>query len=146
MNRREFACGAIALLVSIDLGNGVAFATSINMVAVDGYDVVAYFDEKTARKGSPELAAEHRGATYYFVSAVNRAAFVADPEKYLPQFGGNCAWAASNGYKAEGDPEAWSIVDGKLYLNYSKGVRSKWEKDATANISRADANWPGLSQ
>ena len=67
--------------------------------------------------------------------------FAANPEKYAPQYGGYCAWAVSQGYTASTDPEAWKIVDGKLYLNYSKSVQLTWEQDAAGNIAAADENW-----
>ena len=69
-------------------------------------------------------------------------AFTAEPEKYAPQYGGYCAWAVSQGYTAKTDPRAFSLIDGKLYLNYSRGVQATWAKDLAGNISRGDANWP----
>ena len=84
------------------------------------------------------------GATWCFVSAANKGTFVADPEAYAPQFGGYCAWAVSEGYTASTTPEAWSIVDGKLYLNYSRRIQRRWEKDIPGNISCATANWPKI--
>ena len=70
--------------------------------------------------------------------------FIADPEKYAPAYGGYCAWAVANNYTASIDPDAWSIKDGKLYLNYSKLVRARWALDKDGNIETADKNWPGL--
>ena len=84
----------------------------------------------------------HDGATWRFTSEANRDAFRAKPTRYAPQYGGYCAWAVSQGYTAKGDPNAWKIVGGKLYLNYDKRVQSTWEKAAEANIVKADANWP----
>ena len=84
------------------------------------------------------------GATWCFVSAANKGTFVADPEAYAPQFGGYCAWAVSEGYTASTTPEAWSIVDGKLYLNYSRRIQRRWEKDIPGTISRATATWPKI--
>ena len=72
-------------------------------------------------------------------------AFLADPAKYVPQYGGFCAFAVSRGATAAVDPQAFTIVDGKLYLNFTKRVRSIWQTDIPGNISKADANWPGLS-
>ena len=77
-------------------------------------------------------------------SAANRDRFAADPEKYAPQYGGYCAWAVAQGYTAKIDPEAWRIVDGKLYLNYSKDVQTQWSEDIPGNITKGDANWPKL--
>ncbi|MEL7173254.1 MAG: YHS domain-containing (seleno)protein, partial [Pseudomonadota bacterium] len=82
------------------------------------------------------------GATWRFSSAENRDLFVENPEKYAPQYGGYCAWAVAQGYTAATDPEAWAIVDDKLYLNYNKSVQAKWEKDVPGHIASADGNWP----
>ena len=85
------------------------------------------------------------GAAWRFANAANRDAFAADPEAYAPQFGGYCAWAVSEGYTASTVPEAWRIVDGKLYLNYSRRIQSRWERDIPGNIARGTANWPDLN-
>jgi YHS domain-containing protein len=103
---------------------------------------VSYFTAARPAKGSSEFQHKWRGATWYFASAENRAAFAADPEKYAPQYGGYCAYGVANGYAVSIDPAAWSVVDGKLYLNYSLGVRESWNKDIPGYIRRADGNWP----
>ncbi|MEL6471046.1 MAG: YHS domain-containing (seleno)protein [Cyanobacteria bacterium J06623_4] len=113
-------------------------------LAIRGTDPVAYFTEGAAISGRPEFAYSWRNATWQFASAENRDLFAANPEQYAPQYGGFCAWAVSEGYTASIDPEAWRIVDGRLYLNYSQGVQRQWEQDIPGNISRADANWPGV--
>ena len=71
-------------------------------------------------------------------------AFVAMPEKYAPQYGGYCAYAVANGYTVSTDPEAFSVVNDKLYLNFNKSVRDRWSQDIAGNIVKADANWPGV--
>ena len=93
-------------------------------------------------KGSSDFETEWKGATWRFASAANREAFLADPEKYAPQYGGYCAWAVSQGQTAPIEPEQWSIVDGKLYLNYNADVQAKWKADVPGFIARADENWP----
>jgi YHS domain-containing protein len=113
-------------------------------VGIHGYDPVAYFTEGRAVEGNASFTYEIDGTRYRFVSDANRAAFAAAPGRYVPQYGGFCAWAVSRGYTADIDPQAWRIVDGKLYLNYSTRVQRRWEQDVAGNISRADANWPGL--
>jgi hypothetical protein len=115
-----------------------------NGIAIDGTDPVAYFTEGRPVAGRPEHALMWRGATWRFVSEENRAAFEADPEAHAPQYGGWCAWAVAEGYTASTMPDAWRIVDGKLYLNFSRGVQRRWERDIPGNIARADANWPGV--
>ena len=111
-------------------------------LAVSGYDAVAYFTEGKPVEGSDDFTAEYDGAVWRFSSAENREAFTANPAQYAPQYGGYCAWAVSQGYTASTDPEAWKIVDGKLYLNYSLSVQQKWQKDIPGNITAGDANWP----
>ncbi|NET11347.1 MAG: YHS domain-containing protein, partial [Symploca sp. SIO2B6] len=115
-----------------------------NGLAIEGTDPVAYFTQSEAVPGSEEFAYEWGGATWRFSSAENRDRFAANPEQYAPQYGGHCAWAVSQGYPAPIDPEAWKIVDGKLYLNYDKRVQSRWERDIPGNIAKADQNWPGV--
>lgn len=116
----------------------------LGRVAIKGTDTVAYFTEGRAVKGLKKFEAEWNGAVWRFASAENRDLFTAAPEKYAPQYGGYCAWAVSQGYTAGIDPEAWKIVDGKLYLNYSREVQKTWEKDIPGNIRLADQNYPKL--
>ncbi len=111
-------------------------------VAVDGTDVVAYFKENKPVAGNRSITHDWNGATWRFSSEANRDAFAADPVAYAPQYGGYCAYAVSEGYTASTTPEAWRIVDGKLYLNYSKDVQGLWAQDIPGRIARADGNWP----
>jgi YHS domain-containing protein len=113
-------------------------------VAIDGADPVAYFDESRHVEGSSDYEVEWQGATWRFANADRRDRFQAEPEKYAPQFGGYCAWAVSQGYTAPIDPEAFSIVDGKLYLNYDEDIQAKWRKDQAALIAAAEKNWPAV--
>ena len=113
-------------------------------LALSGYDPVAYFTDGKPTPGSSELTLEWMGVTWRFASAAHRDAFKADPAKYAPQYGGYCAWAVSQDKTASSDPEAWKIVGGKLYLNYSRDVQTRWEQDVPGNIQRADRNWPEL--
>lgn len=112
--------------------------------AIRGYDPVAYFRDGKPVKGSPQFMHEWMGAQWRFANAANRDAFAAEPSKYAPQYGGYCAWAVSQGYTAEIDPDAWTIEGGKLYLNYSKSVQATWAKDVPGNIAKGDRNWPEL--
>jgi len=113
-------------------------------VAIDGTDPVAYFTEGKPVAGDPALTHEWMGSTWRFASAENRDRFVANPAAYAPQYGGYCAWAVSRGYTASTVPEAWEIVEGKLYLNYSLRVKKHWSQDIPGNIARGDANWPDV--
>jgi len=113
-------------------------------VAINGYDPVAYFVDSAAVKGVATLQYTWNGTKWQFANQKNLQTFKADPKKYAPKFGGYCAYAVSKGYTAPTDPDAWSIVDGELYLNYSKSVRTRWQQDTNGNIVQGNANWPGL--
>ena len=115
-------------------------------IAIRGTDPVAYFQENRPVKGSENFTATHRGSVFRFASAANRDAFVAAPERYAPQYGGFCAYAAALGYKASIDPDAFTIVDGKLYLNFNKPTQALWRKDIRGYIKKGDANWPAVSK
>jgi YHS domain-containing protein len=115
-----------------------------NGLAVQGYDPVAFFIENKPVKGKIEIRSVHKGATYYFASAENKASFDKDPAKYEPAYGGFCAYGVSRNKLVEIDPEAFQVVDGHLLLQYSKGVRNDFNKDTQGNLSKANANWPAL--
>ena len=138
------ACFALPLLALAMLGSA-ATAGEANLtfqgLAIQGYDPVAYFTDAKAVPGDPEITATHDGATYRFASAEHRSAFQADPGKYVPQYGGYCAYGASQGYNAPIEPEQFTIADGKLYLNYNADVRKRWNEDRGSYISKADAYW-----
>jgi len=113
-------------------------------VAIQGYDPVAFFTDNRPVKGKPEFPARHNGALYYFTSKEHRELFKSDPAKYEPQFGGYCAYGVSKGKLVEIDVDAFQILNGRLLLQYSKGVRDDFNKDAKGNLAKAEANWPGL--
>lgn len=118
----------------------------LSRVAVGGYDPVAYFTEGRPVRGNAQHRIMHQGYEYRFASAANAAAFRADPARYLPQYGGYCAWAVANGYTAPGNPRNWRIVDGKLYLNYNDEIQQRWERDIPGFIRSANSNWPSVLQ
>lgn len=118
--------------------------TTPNKVAIQGYDPVAYFTEGKAVKGYADFRHEWMGATWQFSSNNNRELFIADPEKYSPQYGGYCAYGTSLGKIFGGDPETWTIVEGKLYLNLNQDVAKIWKQDAQTHIKKADIEWPKL--
>ena len=113
-------------------------------IAIRGYDPVAYFTDDKPIKGDPSYVHRWMGTSWQFASKSNFESFVNNPEKYAPQYGGYCAYAASSGYIAPTDPNAWTIHNDKLYLNYSKSVRKTWLKNKNGHINSADKNWPGL--
>lgn len=112
--------------------------------AIRGYDPVAYFKNGTALKGHESLTLQWRARTWYFANEENRVLFAAAPESYAPQYDGYCAWAMSEARRSETDPEVWTIVDGKLYLNCSTAAYEKWRKDIPGNIAKADMYWSKL--
>jgi YHS domain-containing protein len=115
-------------------------------VAIKGYDPVAYFTEGLAVKGSEQITYDWLGATWQFANAEDREAFAADPIRYAPQYGGLCSTGvAFNERSVNIDPEAWRIVDGKLYLFFGKeGLEEEWDPNPATVIAKADANWPAI--
>lgn len=113
-------------------------------LALSGYDTVAYFTDGKPVKGDPKFSYKYEGATWRFASAAHLEAFKADPTKYAPQYGGYCAYAVAKNSTASSDPQAWRIVDGKLFLNYDKDIQKKWEAKQAEFISSANKNWPSI--
>ncbi len=136
--------------VALLMFNVSAFAKSeiytgtFSSKAVGGYDTVAYFTQGTPVKGDSDYQTEYKGAKWLFSSQENLDAFLADPEKYAPQYGGYCAWAVGHNITAKGDPQQWKIIDDKLYLNYDADIQSKWLQDPEKWIVEGDKNWPGV--
>ena len=110
-------------------------------LAIKGYDTVAYFTADNPVLGNPQYEFVWNGAKWLFSSKENMEKFKQNPEQYAPQFGGYCSWAVSHGYTAEGDPNAWKVVDGKLYLNYNQKVKEKWEAEQQKLIRDGEKNW-----
>ena len=145
MNRRSCLNGglivAVVLLLTVTVYAG---NFNFSMVGAGGYDIVSYFKNGKAMRGTGWHVAEHEGTTYLFSSKANRKQFVKAPEIYLPQFGGYCAYGAAVGKKFYADPTVWKIVDGKLYVNLDEKIQKKWESDLSDNLQRAYSNWPKL--
>lgn len=144
------------LLVGLAALPAVAFATTRDNsatgrfyntggIAIDGSDAVAYFTEGKPVAGDVTINHEWNGVRWHFSTVANRDAFAANPEAYAPQYGGYCAWAVAQGNIATTVPEAWAIVDGKLYLNYSVRIQRRWEGDISGYIADADRNWPSIN-
>lgn len=133
---------------------GIATSTTGTMLvnvdqaglALQGYDPVAYFTDKKPVKGSARFSSTYRGATYQFASADHKAMFDAEPNKYEPQFGGFCAYAASIDKISPISVEYWEVVDGRLLLQHNQKAWDLWHKDASGNLLKADSNWPHLSR
>jgi YHS domain-containing protein len=140
---------ALIVFATVALSITSAFARSAEIytgtfssLAVGGYDAVAYFTQKKPVAGTAQFETEWKGATWRFASKQNLDAFRANPTAYAPQFGGYCAWAVAHNYTASGDPLVWTVVNGKLYLNYDRDVQSQWEKDIPRFIADGNKNWP----
>jgi len=116
----------------------------IDGLALRGYDPVGYFTDGAPVQGSADFTTDYKGATWQFASAANRDAFLADPAKYGAIFGGYCAFAASKGYLAPTVPEAWTVYEDRLYMNFSLRARELWLQDVPGNIAKGLANWPGI--
>lgn len=113
-------------------------------IALGGYDVVAYFASGKPVKGVEGFATKWSDATWYFSSRANLDSFVLSPERYAPQYGGYCAYGTAFGHKSPTQPDAWAIINNKLYLNYNLGVKQRWEQNRLALIDSADKKWPLL--
>ncbi|WP_186417127.1 YHS domain-containing (seleno)protein [Bosea sp. CS1GBMeth4] len=146
-----FAAAALAAATGAEAETRAGMPRPVNTLgspeglAIRGYDPVAYFREGGPRPGESEFAVRHGGATWRFASAEHKALFEADPQRYLPAYGGFCAYGTSRGYLVKIEPEAWSIVGGRLFLNYDLGVKDSWLRRTKTYIARADAGWPRLS-
>jgi YHS domain-containing protein len=147
-----------ALAIAFVVGTiGAAFAGEQYVdktgFAVSGYDVVSYFDlpqskigqpQKSPLPGKAEITADYNGATFAFATEANRDRFLANPEAFVPQYDGHCAYGVAQGGKVPGNPTLWRIVDGKLYLNITKNVVGFWEEDIPGNLKKSTKNWSGL--
>ena len=135
-----------AALLAISTAS-VASANEIyvtNGVAINGYDAVAYFTDHKPVKGFEEFSTSYKRATFYFASAAHRDAFVTNPEHYAPQYGGYCAFGIAEGRKAPTQPQSFTVVEGKLYLNYNDDILKTWRSDIGGYIKKANANWEAL--
>lgn len=146
IDRRTFLAFAAALPVTLGAARSAWAATppvfATDGVAIHGFDPVAYFTAGKPVKGDPAITSDWEGAVLRFASAANKATFDAAPATYAPQYGGYCAYAVSKGATAPTDPEAWTVHEGRLFLNFSTDVRAIWRQDIEGNIVKADANWP----
>ena len=155
MNRRAVftaiaaACG-LAMVSTPAAAQAVVQAKShaINVdgrgVMLRGYDPVAYFTDGKPTQGVATFTASHNGATYHFANAANRDAFAKEPDKYAPVYGGFCAYGVANGFKVDGDPKVWKIVDGRLYVNINRSIGRRFEADPKGYIVQAEAKWPDM--
>lgn len=132
------------LVVRNGTGGKTLVFTNKRGVALEGYDPLSYFIDGKPAKGDPKIEATFNGALYHFVSQEHRETFEKNPSKYAPAYGGFCGYAASIGKVRPANPLLWSIVDGQLVVQHTKGAVELWEKDVPGNKAKADANWPKL--
>lgn len=141
---KRFVAG-VALSV-IALATAAGEFNESNGVAIKGYDPVAFFKDSKPVRGKDDLRFEYKGSTFVFATAENRATFAANPEKYAPQYGGYCAFGTARGYKADIDPATFTVIDGRLYLNYNTQVQKEWSADSARFIRQADERWPTVTK
>ena len=148
LNLRKSCGGALAAGLIAFAAATTAFAAPQNAgdgrLAVHGYDVVAYFTLHRPLKGVPAYEATYQGLTYRFASVVHRTAFLARPERFVPQYGGHCAWTMRRGARADVDPAAWEIVGGRLFLMRGRAERTAWMQDMATSTASADGAWHRL--
>lgn len=113
-------------------------------VILDGYDPVSFFTDNKPVKGNMAFQYRYEEATYYFSSKEHLDWFIANPEKYKPQFGGWCAYAVSLGRTAPIDVNTFSIVNGRLVIQHNARAVAGWNKDVTGNLALADKYWPAV--
>ena len=138
--------GIIAVFLAASFVATHAFAGDVqhSTPGIGGYDPVAYFTDGKPMRGSGYHVTEHDGVTYAFTSERHQKMFAERPGKYLPAYGGFCAYGVAVGKKFVADPEVWKIVDGTLYLNLDEGIQEKWQNDIPGHIKKADANWADI--
>lgn len=149
MNKVRTLISGVALSVAMAtsaLAAGVEINASSTGLAMQGYDPVAYFTDGAPTKGSYKITSIFNDATYRFASEEHKAAFEKNPEAYLPAYGGYCAFGTAMGFKFDGDPNHWKIVDNTLYLNLSQDIQERWEGDTQNFIQNANANWTDIAE
>lgn len=145
MNRfKYFTIAVLVVALGFLAEDSLAGDAEISTTGVQGYDLVSYHTEGKAVKGDGTNVVVVDGVTYLFTSEENKDAFEKEPEKYLPAYGGYCAYGVAVGKKFVGDPEVWEIVDDRLYLNLNPDIQQKWKEDTPGHIVKADQNWPAI--
>ncbi len=136
-----FLVSVFTVFMAIAATPALAIDVTQSTPGISGYDPVAYFTEGKAMKGSGYHVANYQGVTYAFATKDHKTMFEANPEKFVPAYGGYCAYGVAVGKKFVSDPEAWKVVNDKLYLNLDKDIQSKWLQDVPGFIKKSEANW-----
>lgn len=138
---KQFVLAASVLAAGIAATAASAGDVSHSTPGLSGYDPVAYFTDAKPMRGSGFHVTVYEGVTYAFASEEHLKMFTANPQKYLPAYGGYCAYGVAIGKKFVADPEVWKIVEGRLYVNLDQNIKNKWEKDIPGYIRKAETNW-----
>jgi YHS domain-containing protein len=135
---------AMMLLSASCLAGEVVNVSGVSKIALSGYDAVAFFTDSKPVNGSPFITAEHRGATYFFANEEHKKLFTENPDRYVPQYGGFCAFGVGLDKLFPVDINTWQVRAGKLYLNLNGDILKKFNADFEDNVAKAEKNWPGL--
>lgn len=146
MKRVLITIASIAALTTSMFAGQLVNVSGASGIALDGYDPVAFFTLGKPTHGDPGISATHEGATYLFSSKEHKRMFESNPKKYLPQFGGYCAYRAALNALFPVDISTWQVRDGKLYLNLNPRILKAFNEDFAGNVAKAQKNWPGLVQ
>lgn len=141
---KSVTVAASLVISSLSFAANIDVNANANDLAIHGYDTVSYFTDGKATKGTNKYTASYKSAIYQFSSEKNRTLFNANPEKFVPEFGGYCAMGVALNKKLDIDPTAWKIVEGKLYLNLNKAVQKKWLSDVPGHLETAVRTWSGI--
>jgi len=149
--RRLAGYKALALVATMLIGacsqgpdSERVYTSWLNDDAIGGYDVVSFYSGKPLI-GKELYQTEYKSIVWSFSSRANLELFQTNPEVFLPQYGGHCAWAIANGKLAKGSPENWHVRDGRLFLTFNKRIQTQWERDIPKYITKADKSWPNLN-
>ena len=134
---------AVLLFASPTLAADPISTSWRNDVAVNGWDIISFWQGDPI-KGDKDFEHVFMGAEWRFASEANRDLFAINPESFLPEFGGYCAWAVAHDKLARGNPEHWTLVDGKLYFNFNDRTDRLWAENRSAWIAKAERYWPGV--
>jgi len=144
MKRIITTVASLALATTLTLAKDLINADAASRTGLQGYDPVAFFTDAKPAKGNPAITAEFDGVTYFFASEKHKTAFIKSPQKYLPAYGGYCAYGVSVNRLFPVEIDTWEIVDGRLILQFDQATKRKFAKAKMANLAKADSYWPGL--
>lgn len=142
---RHFLLAALATVAFVAPSAAFADTVANSVIGARGYDLTTFFSSEKPAHGTGHHVATYDGVDYLFTSDENKKAFEANPQKFLPAFGGYCAFGASVGKKFVADPDVYDIVDNKLYFNLDTKIRAIWAKDIAGNIQKAETNWKTIA-